>query len=274
MRPETTRRAWRVASEIVERRPWLDISWIGSSDAGHLAVHDGAFGAALHFDDDEGPTWEPRSAPVRELEWEDATEIGSVLALGETDWLHCWGAPAPQDQMTSKAAIYALIAQLVNHDSGDVDGHDLWTALPAKLLHDSDEGADSPLSALSLADDFPSLAERVDWYVDQISGPSWGVGKVWHEPLWVVNRDGSPRVVVDEAGGVHLTFGSLLEAVELLSVAADLGGIEDPHSFEILDALPRADGGLPELARRIRRSPGEVLRAVKPDQADPDAGTR
>lgn len=103
MKEQSIRRAWRVASEIVSVRPWLDISWVSDVE-GHLVVHDGPLGAALHFDTDDGATWEPRSALVRELDWEDIAEAGSTRLLGGTDWRECWGAPAAEPQMTGKTA--------------------------------------------------------------------------------------------------------------------------------------------------------------------------
>ncbi|MHA6510700.1 NAD-dependent deacylase [Tessaracoccus sp. Y1736] len=269
MNRQTVRQAWHVASHIVGSRPWLDISWVDPGDGGHLVVHDGPHGAALHFDDDQGPTWEPRSAPIREIDWDDVTESGSARLLGVTDWLECWGAPAEREQLTEKAAIYELIAHLQD------DTENSWSARPAKLLLETDDDADATFSAFSLTKDFPSLATTVGWYVDQISGISWGEGSVWHEPLWLISRDGVPRVVLDEAGRVHLTFATLIEAIELLAAAADLGGIEDPHSFEILDALPRVGGSIAELARYLRLGPVDTLSVVKPEHSltDPEPGT-
>lgn len=162
-----------------------------------------------------------------------------------------------------------MIAEIL----GDVGEATSWSALPAKLVLETDEDAGEPESASALVKAFPSLGRVADWYVDQISSVSWGKGAFWHEPLWVVSQDGRPHVVLDEAGGVHLTVGSLVESLAVLALVTDLGGIDDPHSFEILDALTRADCSLSALARHLRNGPAATLRAVKPDLTTTDPGS-
>ena len=137
---------------------------------------------------------------------------------------------------------------------------------PAPLLHYTDESADAPDSAFSLTEDFDSLASTVQFYVDQITSPSWGEGTVWHVPLWLVTRDDEPRLVLDEAGQVHLTYESLSETLRAMSAAMSLGGIEDIHSFDLMDALPRVTGDFDKLAALLRDGPGQTLDAVKPNR--------
>ena len=97
----TVRRAWHLASRIVASRPWLEISGVGQYDVpSHLVVHDGPYGAALHFADDEGPTWEPRSAPEQDLHWEDVEDVDAVNPTGAVDWVERWGPPAPSTKLT------------------------------------------------------------------------------------------------------------------------------------------------------------------------------
>ena len=244
MNPTTIRRAWQLAGRIVASRPWLDVSWVGGDGVPcHLVVHDGPFGAALHFDDDEGPTWEPRSLPDESLGWEDVEDIDALSQGAVVDWVECWGTPAQAPELTAKAAIYTLIAHLLDDDS--IDGR--WAARPARLVHYTDESAGTPGSAFSLATVFSSLAPTVQWYLDQITSPSWGEGTVWHEPLWLVTRDDQPRLVLDEAGQVHMAADSLPEVLDVMAAAANLGGIDDLWSFDLLDALTRLS--LPGLTR-------------------------
>jgi len=257
----TVQRAWLVASRIVASRPWLDVSWLEGYDyPGHLVVHDGSEGPALHFDSDEGPTWEPRLAPDVELDWDDVEDIDALDRLAPIDWAALWGASAPHAEVTGKAAIYTLIAYVLNAHGNDGQ----WSVRPAKLVHYTDESAAAPDSALSLIDDFTSLKSAVEFYVGQIGSPSWGDGTAWHEPLWLVARDDEPRLVLDEAGQVHLTAGSLSEAIEALEAAVDLGGVEDAWRIDVLDALARVRGSFSSLAALLRRGPAETISAVKP----------
>lgn len=258
--PTTIRRAWRLASRIVASRPWLEASWVGLSDVPfHLVVHDGPSGAALHFGDG-GPTWEPGSAPEQVIEWDDVDDVEAPNPTGAVDWVGSWGPPALSMDLTAKAAAYTLIAHLLDRESND----ERWAVRPARLIHYTDESADAPDSALSLTTAFPSLAPTVQWYVDQITSPSWGEGTIWHEPLWLITRDEHPRLVVDEAGQVHLTYDSLTEVLGARAVAADLGGIEDLHSFDLLDALPRVSGDFTKLVALLCDGPAATLAVVKP----------
>jgi len=259
----TIRRAWQLAGRIVASRPWLDVSWVGDGGVPcHLVVHDGPFGAALHFDEDEGPTWEPRSLPDVSLGWEDVEDLNALGQGAVVDWVECWGTPTQAPELTAKAATYTLIAHLLDDDS--IDGR--WAARPARLVHYTDESAEAPDSAFSLVTVFSSLAPTVQWYVSQISSPSWGEGTVWHEPLWLLTRDDQPRLLLDEAGRVHMDADSLSETLDVMAVSADLGGVDDPWSFDLLDALTSIDGDFAGLAALLHQGPGKTLRAVKPSQ--------
>lgn len=257
----TVRRAWRIASRIVSSRPWLEVSWmVAAGHPDHLVVHDSWLGPALHFDDDEGPLWESRSSPDEELEWEEVEDLD--VAHSRVDWAAHWGAAAAAGALTERAAIYTLIAHLL-----DVDDGQRWEARPAKLLHHNDDSAQGPTSAFTLMKDFNALETAVNWYVSQITGPSWGPGAVWHEPLWVITRDGEPRLVLDEGGTVHLTCGSLAEVMSVMAAATDKGGIEEPWSIDLMDALPRVGDDFSELAALLRSGPGHTLQVVKPNRS-------
>jgi hypothetical protein len=265
------RRAWQLAAHLVASRPWLDVSWVGDGGIpGHLVVHDGPFGAALHFDEDRGPTWEPRSLPDVSLAWEDVEILNGLGQDAVVDWVECWGTPAQTPELTEKAATYTLIAHLLDES---IDSR--WAARPARLVHHTDESADAPDSAFSLVTVFPSLAPRVQWYVNQISSPSWGDGTVWHEPLWLLTRDDQPRLVLDEAGRVHMAADSLSEVLDVMAASAELGWVDDWWSFDLLDALTRVGGGFAGLAALLHQDPGKTLRAVRLSQvsATPSDGT-
>ena len=162
----------------------------------------------------------------------------------------------------SLAVLFALLGSLGAQQRIPLDGQ--WTARQAKLVHYTDDSADAPDSAFRLVDEFPSLTPTVDFYAAQIGGPSWGDGTTWHEPLWLVTRDDEPRLVFDEAGQVHLTSGSLSEALAAMAAAADLGGLEDPWRVDVLDALARVRGSFAALAALLRRGPAATVTAVRP----------
>ncbi|WP_220488404.1 hypothetical protein [Tessaracoccus sp. MC1756] len=243
-----------MASEIVDRRPWLDISWITIDDHDHLVVHDGPHGAALHFDDELGPTWAPRTSSETPLHWDEVLEVNQDDPTTRVAWSEHWG-PAGGKQLSGKTITYSLIAHLL--DSEGV------AALPAKVVHDSDESANAPGSAFTLIDSFTTLRPTVQWYVSQLASASWGAGAVWHEPLWLITRDGQPILVLDEAGHAHLTMPSLGDVIAVMACVADLGGIPDPHGFNLVDAVHRLDGDVATLATHVLHGPDSVLRAVK-----------
>lgn len=253
------RRAWRVASQIVNRRPWLDVSWVRlDEDFEHLVVHDGPHGAALHFDDDDGPTWAPRTSPETPLDWDETLGVNDADVTGPVDWSEQWG-PAAEEQLSGKTITYSLITQLLDSD-------DSVAARPAKILHPTDESADAPDSAFTLIDSFATLGPTVQWYVSQLSSASWGEGAVWHEPLWLITRNQQPILVLDEAGHAHFTVTTIHDVLSVMASTVDLGGIPDPDGFDLVDAIERLNGDVGKLATHILQGPGAVLRAVKPQQ--------
>jgi len=272
----TARRAWRVASRIVASRPGLSVSWADWYEGpDHLVVHDGAVGPALHFDRDGGPTWESDTDPDRELRWEEVHDIDAVNAFAPVDWKAYWGEALPDAGVTAKSAIYTLISHIL---SSRPDGP-RWTARPAKLIHSTDYSADALGSAYSLFDTFSTLESTVRWYTSSIrahfrraSGP--GNPAIWHEPLWLLAMDGEPRLVLDEAGHVHMRPDSLGEALSMMAAAADMGGIHDPWHLDVLEALLKVRGSLPSLAALLRRGPVETVHAVKPDRSTTQPSAR
>lgn len=142
--------------------------------------------------------------------------------------------------------------------------------------------ADAPDSAQTLTATFSTLGSTVEWYASHLSvylhrAAKTGNQAVWHEPLWLATRAGEPRIVFDEAGQIHLATESLAEMIAMMAVAADLGGIGTSlFTFDLLEALPRINGDLTELASRLRRGPAYALETVKPNRlatANDDAQT-
>lgn len=244
-----------MASEIVDRRPWLDISWITIDDHDHLVVHDGPHGAALHFDDELGPTWAPRTSSETPLHWDEVLEVNQDDPTTRVAWSEHWG-PAGGKQLSGKTITYSLIAHLL--DSEGV------AALPAKVVHDSDESANAPGSAFTLIDSFTTLRPTVQWYVSQLASASWGAGAVWHEPLWLITRDGQPILVLDEAGHAHLTMPSLGDVIAVMACIADLGGIPDPtastSSTPCIDWMEMSRHSLPTSSMDRTPSSGQSSR--------------
>ncbi|MDF2916024.1 MAG: hypothetical protein K0S70_241 [Microbacterium sp.] len=188
---EALRSAWEDASRIVQARPWLNISWIAHpGEPPHLVVHDGAVGASLHFDDEAGPAFASEIG-LRSLDWEDT-------AVGDADWMVEWGPVDLQPEVTAKSAAYLLLGALVA--AGPT-----WSVRPAPLIADEDDES----SIYALRDRFPSIAATVDSYVDLL-GVQYREGEIanrseyWHEPIWLVERDGAATALVDEAGFVHV----------------------------------------------------------------------
>lgn len=256
--------AWRTASRIVAARPQLSLTWADYyEEADHLVVHDGAWGAALHFDSEAGPFWESRDDTEVQLSWNDLDEIDNPSPFASVDWVGAWGKPVHTDSLTAKAAIYALIAKLLELN----DDTERWVARPAELL--TEEFTAEPGSAYSLCSTFPSLTTTVEWYASQVvlllrRASVTGKQGHWHEPLWLITRDGEPWLVLDESGRVHLNTSScraIGNATRLLvaSIEHDVrwGGL----SFGLVERLPLIDGGLDELAEILAGSV-PVLRRV------------
>ncbi len=185
--------AWKAAAALVRARPWLTISWVAHPGEGHhLVVHDGPHGPALHFDDDAGPTFAGEGG-VSMLEWDDVSTPEDGL-----DWSAEWGPVDPEAESTPKVAAYALLSAFVAKGPA-------WSVQPARIV--ADEG--DTLSAYALRQRFPGLAAAVETYTGLLEGQfreGEYAGRIeyWHEPLWLVSRDGVPFVVVDEAGGINL----------------------------------------------------------------------
>jgi hypothetical protein len=257
-------RAWRTASQIVAGRPSLSVTWADYyEEPDHLVVHDGAWGAALHFDGDAGPYWESRGDSDVQLSWADLSEMDDPTPFALVDWVGAWGRAVYTDGLTAKAAIYALIAKLLELN----DDTERWVARPAELL--TEEFTEEPGSAYALCSTFPSLTTTVEWYASQVvlllrRASITGEQGHWHEPLWLITRDGEPWLVLDESGRVHLTTNScraIGNATRLLvaSIEHDVrwGGL----SFGLVERLPLIDGGLDELAEILAGSV-PVLRRV------------
>lgn len=79
---------WRIASRTVLDRPWLLATWSDNTpNIPHVVVHDGTYGAALHFDHEDGPYW--AGGFTRRLTWAD-------LSSDEPDeWETGWGNRDP-----------------------------------------------------------------------------------------------------------------------------------------------------------------------------------
>lgn len=274
----TIQRAWRVASRIVAARPDLSVSWADWYDApDHLVVSDGALGAVLHFDSDDGPTWESRTASEQALRWEDVESIKAPNRFAPVDWVAHWGQPTESPSLTAKAATYALIAYAVGVDDSGRE----WCARPARLVHASDESADSFDSAFALRYAFPTLASTVEWYCSHFGvylrrAAKQGNEARWHEPLWLLTRDGEPAAVLDEAGRVHLprlssigedgpdamsaALRSAARSASLVDVLARVAHLADltfdGFSFDVLGALTFLSGDVVRLAEVVRGGTG------------------
>ena len=201
---------WRAALEILGRRPWLVISWVTppETNSGHLVLHDGAFGAALHFDDPDGPTLGGPSFEAMAIDWDDIPthdEVASTEEVDEysVDWVDCWGRPTPEPEQSDRLAVFtALRSSLTGADIAANDGY-IWRARPAELAPHG--GA----SAKALTHVFPTVRGAIDEYADMLSGESASAKRLggvqyWHEPLWVVHRGDLPVLLFDEAGDVHM----------------------------------------------------------------------
>jgi hypothetical protein len=242
-------RAWQAASDIVLAWPELSISWADWYDRpAHLVVQATA-GTTLHFAADEAPLLESDGREAQ-LRWADVEHWGQRNQLG-VDWVEHWGTPTLPVAPTAKSAIYAAIAALVSPGAE-------WTARPAKIMFATESPLDDPLAVFGLLSAFPSLMSTVKWYASQVSlglrRAAAGREHFWHEPLWLVARQGKPVAVLDEAGRVHLaristSDDNLADLLEL--VADDADWVAGGFSFDILTALASSDGDLDALVALI-----------------------
>lgn len=235
---------WRIASRAVLDRPWLLASWLDTTpNIPHVVVHDGPLGAALHFDKSSGPYWS--GGFTRRLSWAEVT-----AATEPEEWKTGWGSRNKNRNRDGRAATYLLISAM---HARWVTTKAKWTARPAPIL------SDGPDSVFELAQLFPSANLAVSSYLEDISregedrdetgGPAY-----WHEPFWLLRRDGEPKLLLDEAGVGHLpvtsdhrdasiaplpgfTLVEIMKAVEYVTSRAAQG-----FSFDLSAAFDRAGG--------------------------------
>lgn len=262
---------WRVASGITHDRPWLLASWSDNTpNIPHLVVHDGAHGAALHFDHEDGPYWS--GGFTRRMTWADVASDDEP-----EEWAMGWGERGPTRRVKGKAAAYTLLSSL---SARWVVSRVSWVVRPAPIL------ADSPDSVFALAELFPTAAESVHEYLEVIErnfqqGEETGVPAYWHEPIWVVRRNGQPRLLVDEAGVAHLPVtadfhGTSIDAPRGMSLAAIVARknlvtnrARAGYRFDIREALV-ACGGSDELATLCDRGVLAVIWALEPEIIAPE----
>lgn len=259
--------SWREALKILEIRPWLLISWVRfpterrphfPGQGGHLVVHDGTFGAALHLDDPAGPTLGGHKIAPTSLDWEDLADAGSA------DWDGLWGVGSPKPVQTERSATLAVMREaLTGADLGSADGH-LWSARPAELIPAGGTSADD------LTEIFPTAWRSIDRYRTMISGEfhaaeNAGGTAYWHEPLWVVRRGTLPVLLFDEAGQVHLPSSDWLALAEGLPTLGTPSG--DPvdswpaQSFEIGELLRVGEAWSGQWMASAEAVVGDLLRA-------------
>lgn len=249
---------WRLASQIVANRPWLLVSWVDdTANIPHVVVHYGPLGAALHFDDDSGPYWS--GGFTRRLTWEQASSRSEP-----DEWETAWRAIGPENEPTTRADVYALISAI--HGRWLFDDHE-WDARPAPILGNA--------QIVDLRETFPTAAADVDGYLDEISArfeQSETTGRVeyWHEPFWMVFRDGEPRLLLDESGRLHLPIaidneGTRIQAPpgvgiqELVARGDAAAGLASRgYSIDLRTAISRA-GGMHELADLVHRGVAAVV---------------
>lgn len=187
---ESLRLAWELSSAQVRTRPWLTISWIAHPKEGwHLVVHDGATGAALHFDEEAGPNFAGK-AGVLPLDWDDVTHSGDV------GWAAEWGPRDLHADTTPKIAVYELLSAFVT----------LGAAWSVRSAHLAESDKSPSVEALRAA--FPTVDSAVDSYLEMLGiqlreGELAGRIEYWHEPLWLVERTGVLVALLDESGRLH-----------------------------------------------------------------------
>ncbi|MEJ6554638.1 hypothetical protein PQI51_06350 [Microbacterium esteraromaticum] len=239
---------WNHVLDTLANRPWLMVSWVdfAGEGSGHLAVHDGAFGVALHFDDSAGSTLGGTSVEAQSLDWEDLSALTATSTDADdswVDWIGYWGMPTPEPVETVRFAVLSTLrASLTGADQGANDGYG-WRARPAAL------GSDTGFSAYDLVDVFPTARAAVERYAnmlatefrnaEQLAGTAY-----WHEPLWVAHRAELPVLLFDEAGEVHLPSSSWLQQAHGLPALTTPTGATpetwNPSSFDIVRLLTRA----------------------------------
>ncbi|WP_155947956.1 MULTISPECIES: hypothetical protein [Microbacterium] len=214
---QSLRMAWNCAAGLVRTRPWLTISWIAHpGEDWHLVVHDGATGPALHFDEYPGPTLAGKSG-VSTLDWDDVIPPSEAI-----DWALEWGPADIDAELTPKTAVYELLSALVALGPS-------WSVQAARFIGDDGD----PASVFALQELFPTIALAVDAYVEMLGG-QYREGELaarseyWHEPLWLVARDGIATVMVDESGQLHIPSSASAGA----SVFEALRTLRD-HDWEI-----------------------------------------
>ncbi|MEV7631192.1 hypothetical protein AB0N64_02160 [Microbacterium sp. NPDC089318] len=239
---------WNHVLDILAHRPWLMVSWVdfAGEGPGHLAIHDGAFGVALHFDDPGGPTLGGTAVKAESLDWEDLSTLTATDTDADdswVDWIRHWGMPTPEPVETVRFAVLSTLrASLTGADQGANDGY-VWRARPAAL------GSDKGFSAYDLVDIFPTARAAVERYANTLATEFHNAEQLahatyWHEPLWVVHRAQLPVLLFDEAGEVHLPSSSWLQqADDLPQLTTPTGATVEtwnPSSFDIVRLLTRA----------------------------------
>lgn len=251
---------WRLASRIVANRPWLLVSWVDDTpNIPHVVVHDGPLGAALHFDDDDGPYWS--GGYTRRLTWDQTSSRAEP-----EEWDAGWGEVVTKKSRSARADAYALISAL--QARWLFDDH-AWDARPAPILG---EGAGTIFDLLEL---FPTVDDAVQEYLNEISAQlersaASGQDTYWHEPFWLVRRDGEARLLVDESGRLHLPIttehaGTRLQTApgmgiqEIVAHGQTATGLaSNGYSIDLATAISRA-GGVNELADLCDRGVAAVI---------------
>lgn len=255
---------WRIASGIVASRPWLLATWSDASpNAPHIVVHDGPLGAALHFDSAEGPYWS--SGFSRRLTWAEAAGRPEP-----EEWEAGWGEVDTVGLPSGRVAAYGLIRELVGRWLIDTPH---WEARPAPMMV-LDAG-----SVRSLEPSFPTASRAIERYFEVLladfeHGAATGTDAYWHEPFWVVRREGEPAVLIDEAGVAHLPLTDDLSGiarptgpgVTLADVIAHMATVADHaavgYAFQIADSATRV-GGFDRLAELCSAGPAAVISVLE-----------
>jgi len=246
----TAARAWPAASRIALAWPQLSLAWADWYDRPDHLIITSASGATLHFVGAEGPLLAADGIDSQ-LRWADVEHLDPANPFSQIDWVRHWGEPVLPVRATAKSAIYAAIAALV----GPAQQR---TARPAKIVFAGADPLEDPSAVFRLLSTFPSLMSTVQWYASQVGRglrrAATGGELAWHEPLWLVARNGQPVAVLDEGGRVHLARVStsddnLADLLELVSDDADW--VAGGFSFDILQVLARLDGDLDALVALI-----------------------
>ncbi|XLP01929.1 hypothetical protein AB2L57_09045 [Microbacterium sp. HA-8] len=167
-----------------------------------LAVHDDPNGAALFFDDEDGPVWRDAYGGITAVSWNELEADGLsklVASAGSAAW-----TAAGDGLHTARSAVYSFISAVVApRDIEESDGHE-WSVTTAKFVTEESD----PHSAYSLGEQFPTLEPTIDWHAQGLVATARRAGRrgqegLWHEPLWLILRDGEPAIVADEGGRIH-----------------------------------------------------------------------